>query len=312
MTTIHGKPISKMTLGTVQLGLPYGIANQAGQPTLEQSFDLLDRAIAGGVTVLDTAARYGESEATIGAYLRERPTAKEKLAIVTKFHVDKKQYSYDELEATIRTSVESSLEKLGLNTIDMLLIHDARDFQIDPDGIEKILVGLIQEGLTKSIGASAYRFDEIAPILERDPFEAFQLPVNLLDQRYKTAGKTYEQIQNKTIFARSIYLQGLFFKKPEDITGNLTVLRPYVQKVQDLAQSLNLTVAQLCMKYVESLSWVDSLVIGAELPEQVDDNLKILSLPSLPAETIQEIESSFTDVPEIAFDPSKWNFKAEM
>lgn len=316
MPTLNGKPISKMTLGTVQLGLPYGIANQVGQPSLEQSFELLDRAVEGGVNVLDTAARYGESEAILGAYLRDRPAAKEKLTIVTKFHIDEKSLSFDQLKRSICQSVERSLECLGIESIDLLLMHDARDFQMNPDGMEKILNGLIQSGQVKVVGASAYQFDEIRPLLECDLFEAFQLPVNLLDQRYRAADETaraaHEKIQSKLIFARSIYLQGLFFKKPEEVTGNLTVLRPYVQKVQELAQRLSLTVAQLCMKYVESLPWVDSLVIGAELPEQVADNLRIIELPPLPPETINEIETSFTEVPEIAFDPSKWDFKAEM
>ena len=312
MATINEKSISQMTLGTVQLGLPYGIANQVGQPTQEQSFELLDRAIGGGVIVLDTAAKYGESEATIGTYLRLSPETKEILTIATKFHVDESISSYGQLESSINQSVERSLERLGIDSIDLLLMHDAHDFQLNPDGIEKILDRLLQTGLVKTIGASAYRFDEIIPLLEREFFEAFQLPVNLFDQRYKTAGKVYEKIQSKVIFARSIYLQGLFFKKPEDIVGNLAVLQTHVQKVQELAQELGLTIAQLCFKYVESLPWVDSLVIGAELPEQVDDNLKILAMPPLQSETIQEIETIFNDVPQIAFDPRRWNFRIKL
>lgn len=307
---LNGKPISKMTLGTVQLGLQYGIANRTGRPTCEESFKLLDTAIAGGVTVLDTAAAYGESEATIGAYLRQNPAMKEKLVIVTKFMLKQKELSFDQIKTSIHQSVECSLQRLGIDYIDLLLMHDAAEFQIDPDGIQRILSELRDNGYVKTIGASAYRFEEIEPLLERDLFEAYQLPINLLDQRYGAPGESYEKMRQKTIFARSIYLQGLFFKKPEELTGNLTVMRPHVEKVRQWAKDLDRTVAQLCMAYVRSLPWVDSLVVGAELPEQVADNLKNLQLPPIPATILKEIETSFTQVPDVAFDPSTWNLAA--
>lgn len=40
-TVINGKQLSKMTLGTVQLGMNYGIANNDGQPDSEQSRSML-------------------------------------------------------------------------------------------------------------------------------------------------------------------------------------------------------------------------------------------------------------------------------
>ncbi len=77
--------ISKMTLGTVQLGLSYGVNNIAGMPTKERSFAILDAAYEGGVTVLDTSDDYGKSEEVIGDYLRENPD--KHFEICTKFKV---------------------------------------------------------------------------------------------------------------------------------------------------------------------------------------------------------------------------------
>lgn len=299
-----------MTLGTVQLGLRYGIANQTGQPSRDQSFELLDAAIDGGVTVLDTAASYGDSELTIGDYLRQRPEVKEKLIVVTKFRVKEDGLSFEQMKEMIHRSVEQSLERLGLECIDLLLMHDATEFQKDPDGIERILGELRQQGCVKMVGASAYRMEEIKPLLDRELFEAFQMPIHLLDHRYKSEKESYEKMQRKVIFARSIYLQGLFFKKSEELTGNLAVLRPHVQKVQELARQLGVTVAQLCVKYTLALPWIDSLVLGAELPEQVIDNLKNINLPPIPPETLEEIEASFTEVPDVAFHPGTWDLTA--
>ena len=69
---------SGMTLGTVQLGMNYGIANQGGKPDEQKSFSILRSALEGGVTALDTARAYGDSEEVIGRFLKtwegEKPT----------------------------------------------------------------------------------------------------------------------------------------------------------------------------------------------------------------------------------------------
>ena len=68
-TEIGGKKISKMTLGTVQLGMNYGIANENGQPKEEQSMEMLGAALESGVNSLDTARAYGNSEDVLGHFL---------------------------------------------------------------------------------------------------------------------------------------------------------------------------------------------------------------------------------------------------
>ena len=56
----------KLALGTVQLGIPYGIANQTGMPDDTTALEILRAAHEHGYTWLDTAAGYGQSEAVIG------------------------------------------------------------------------------------------------------------------------------------------------------------------------------------------------------------------------------------------------------
>ncbi len=61
--------ISQFSLGTVQLGLSYGVANDSGKPSREQAHELLRCALEGGVNSIDTAAAYGDSEEVIGSFL---------------------------------------------------------------------------------------------------------------------------------------------------------------------------------------------------------------------------------------------------
>lgn len=57
----------KLVLGTVQFGLPYGIANQSGQVSRAEAKVILALARSAGIDTLDTAIAYGESETCLGA-----------------------------------------------------------------------------------------------------------------------------------------------------------------------------------------------------------------------------------------------------
>ena len=61
---------SNLGLGTVQFGQDYGVSNKHGRVTRSEAEAILRRAAAAGMTVLDTAAEYGQAEETLGS-LRE-------------------------------------------------------------------------------------------------------------------------------------------------------------------------------------------------------------------------------------------------
>nr|MBQ4319696.1 aldo/keto reductase [Clostridia bacterium] len=63
---LNGSRLSAMTLGTVQLGMDYGIGGKIEKPDKDYAFAILDRAIESGVNILDTANNYGDSERVIG------------------------------------------------------------------------------------------------------------------------------------------------------------------------------------------------------------------------------------------------------
>ena len=69
---IKGVDISAVSLGTVQLGMNYGINNANGKPDQATAFKILDAAMDSGMNALDTAAGYGDSEIVIGQWLKQR------------------------------------------------------------------------------------------------------------------------------------------------------------------------------------------------------------------------------------------------
>ena len=65
------KSSPKMMIGTVQFGIPYGIANNQGQPSNEEVMAIMKHAHESGVDEYDTAAAYGESEKRLGYSFKE-------------------------------------------------------------------------------------------------------------------------------------------------------------------------------------------------------------------------------------------------
>ena len=58
--------LSKLSFGTVQLGLDYGISNNSGKPTQKTADDIVEYLIHEGINCFDTATAYGNSEEVLG------------------------------------------------------------------------------------------------------------------------------------------------------------------------------------------------------------------------------------------------------
>ena len=72
----HGMKLSRFQLGTVQLGMTYGLGEDKEKPSLEKAMGILDAAMEQGINILDTANNYGDSEAIIGKWLDKRRSNK--------------------------------------------------------------------------------------------------------------------------------------------------------------------------------------------------------------------------------------------
>jgi len=295
------KKISPMTLGTVQLGMNYGIANNAGKPDEEKSFSILRTALSGGVTYLDTARGYGDSEEVIGRFLKtwDGPMP----GIVTK--IPKLQGSTPlELERFATESMEKSLDALGVNQVDMVMLHGATDPAIHGDACVSAVKALLDHGYTDQVGVSVYTAQDIASMLQYDVFTLTQVPMSIFDQRL-IAGGWIDKLKERdyTVFVRSVFLQGLFFLDPDGMTDPILLehAAPKLGILREIAERENMTVAQLAIAFIRDLPGVTSLVLGADTPEQVTHNIAYFDTPSLNESVMERLQREFAnvDIPEI-------------
>lgn len=293
--------ISPMTLGTVQLGMNYGIANDAGKPDEEKSFSILRTALENGVTALDTARAYGDSELVIGRFLKQWQG---KLpAIVTK--IPKLQGdSPKELEKFATESVEQSLERLGVNKVSAVMLHGAKDPIIHGKACADAVKALLDHGYTDRVGVSIYTAEDIEGMLPYDIFSVTQVPMSIFDQQL-IAGGFIDKLKQRdyTVFVRSVFLQGLFFLDPEKVTDPILVEHavPKIRLIQQIAADLGMSVAQLAIAFMRDCAGVTSLVLGADTPEQVKSNIAYFDAPALDEATMTLLkkEFAFVNIPEI-------------
>ena len=292
---------SPMTLGTVQLGMNYGIANDAGKPDEEKSFSILRSALEGGVNTLDTARAYGDSELVIGRFLKQwqgqRPN------IITK--VPKLQGdSPRELEKFATESVELSLERLGVNKVDGIMLHGAKDPIIHGKKCADAVKALLDHGYTDRVGVSVYVAEDIEGMLPYDVFSLTQVPMSIFDQQLIADGSISRlQERGYSVFVRSVFLQGLFFLDPDKVDDPILVEHavPKIRLLQRIAADLGISVAQLAIAFMRDCAGVTSLVLGADTPEQVSANIAYFDAPALDESVMRLLqkEFAFVDIPEI-------------
>ena len=302
--TDWGRPFSRMSLGTVQLGLDYGIANMDGKPSLEQSHAVLNAAIQGGVTALDTAATYGNSEKVLGSYFRAFG-GRDGIFITTKFSVNMAGAPKREVRAAILRSLENSLKNLETDRVDCLMLHRADDYDEQGDAIAQTLSELKAEGAIGCAGISIYHPESLKRPLETDVFSMVQAPMNMFDHALKDSG-CLDILRRRGIalIIRSVFLQGLFFLDPDampesDLRG---VAADKLRMIRALAAREGMTMAELAIAYVRDMPGVTSLVLGAEKPDQVRQNLAYFAdgAAELSAKGRRFIdENCAADIPEI-------------
>ncbi|HEY0670284.1 MAG TPA: aldo/keto reductase [Sphingobacteriaceae bacterium] len=298
--------ISKLTLGTVQLGLPYGIANKGGQPDLQSSHQLLQFALKSGINTLDTARDYGEAEDVIGSF----PDAA-KFNIVSKFKLSDAALQNKALaiqEAT--ASVEKSCKTLKIDKVPVCLLHKnmQQDMEATARMLPQVLDELEKEGLIATGGISVYTPQELQFIRNWDSIRAVQVPVNVFDTRVLQNNIMQTLIDNNVnVFARSVYLQGLVVMAEDNLPSNLSFTRPFLSGLREIAAEAGLSAKEFAFAFVRDMPGITSLVVGVETISQIQENVSLLQLPTLSSDIYLKVREQFLDMPVKVITPALWN-----
>lgn len=154
-----GLKLSRMVYGLWRLGDDADTSPRHVQAKIES-------CLAQGITTFDEADIYGdyESESLFGAALKAAPALKEKIEVVTKCDImlmsdkfpTRRVKHYDTSAAHIAASVDTSLKRMGIDRIDLLLLHRPDPF-MDHHETGAALDAAVKAGKVRAVGVSNFR-----------------------------------------------------------------------------------------------------------------------------------------------------------
>jgi aryl-alcohol dehydrogenase-like predicted oxidoreductase len=301
---------SSVTLGTVQLGLNYGVANRSGKPNDAEAAAILSVASKAGITHIDTARAYGDSESRIGRLLPH--DSKSPVKIITKLQLSdslQDNASTREIMSAVDASVYGSCRDLRRERLEVLMFHRIADM-IRWDGAA---IGRLQELVDSrvicALGVSVYAPADAVKALSDKRITHLQIPFNLLDSRWFDGDflQALAQRPEVCVHVRSVFLQGLLINQANTWPSWVAQSGSLVKKIEQLADELGRkSTADLCMAYVRSFPWVATLVLGVETARQLEELLRCAAEPVLTEEQASLVQSRLGDVPARLLNPSLW------
>ena len=284
--------LNKIIIGSAQFGLKYGIANKNKYLNFDEINQILSYAYSKGINSIDTAKNYGDSEDKIGKYLSNNLNQKWK--IITKVN-DNKSKLTDQLKLSQR--------KICIFP-NILMSHNVDLFISDFYQKELVLCKSFFPSLR--YGVSVYNQEEIERAIKCNTIpEVIQLPINVLDKRLFESNIINEcKNLGVEIHARSIFLQGLFFLSDNQIKKKFNDAFIVIQKLKKIGKKLDLTLPELSLLWVNSLNFIDKIVIGVDSLTQLKINIDSLENKKLNNLADEILDISYLN--ENILNPQRW------
>jgi aryl-alcohol dehydrogenase-like predicted oxidoreductase len=296
-----GLYVSEICLGTMTFG-GQGMWQAIGALQQDESTRIIERALKAGVNFLDTADVYseGRSEQLVGQALKDLGVKRSDVVVATKVFGDMGKAPNDRgaSRGHIMDGVKASLDRLGLDHIDLYQIHG--NDRITPlEETLRALDDLVREGLVRYIGVSnwaAWKITKANMMADARGWTRFAT----LQAYYSIAGRDLERElapmmddQDMGLLAWSPLagglLSGKFSRDADGPQGARRVVfdfppvnreRAYdcIDVMREIGEAHGVSVARVALAYILAKPFTTSIIIGAKTVEQVDDNLAAADL----------------------------------
>jgi len=294
--------VSEIGLGCWQLG-----GADWGNLDDQRAFEILNAAADAGITFLDTADVYGlgRSETLIGQFLKQRKGA---FFVATKLGRMSGLYPDKYTEAGVRVATEASLNRLGVDALDLTQLHCVPPQILQRGEIFDWLRNLQREGKIKNFGASVESMDEAKACLAQAGLCSLQIIFNLF--RQKPIHTIFAEAKQKHvgIIVRLPLASGLLsgrMTRTQEFPANdhrnynrdgqcFNVGETFAglpfEKGVELADALKplvpvgMTMPDMAQRWILDHDAVSTVITGASKPEQALANARVSNLPKLSAE----------------------------
>jgi len=295
-----GLKVSELCLGTMTFGGKgrFAAVGNLNQQTIDH---LLKRSIDAGINFIDTANIYSEglSEELTGQAIRNIGINRDDLVIATKVRGTMGPGPNDKglTRKHIMQQVDASLKRLQLDYIDLYQVHS-----FDPltplEETLRALDDMVRHGKVRYVGASNFAAWQLMKALDYSAYNQVAKFVSL-QAHYTIATRELERElvplmmdQKLGLLVWSPLAGGLLTGKykrgitPEDgrlsrfdfVQVNKEKLFDIVEILEPMAAAKGATVAQLSLAWLLHQPVTTSVIIGANKPEQLEDNLKAVDI----------------------------------
>lgn len=256
--------------------------------TDEAAERFLNAVLDCGINFIDTAPDYGASEERIGRFIGTR---RSEFILATKCGCVYTQCD-DHLELdhvwskdVIRRNVETSLQRLRTDHLDILQFHGGDAETLQREGLIDVLLELRDQGLVRFIGISS-SLPELGPLVELEVFDTFQIPYSCLAPQHQRL------IERAAETGAGIILRGGIAQGGP----NAVIQRPQLNQVWETARldevlPQGMTRAELILRYTLSLPNCDTTIIGTCDPHHLAENIAAAIRGPLPPELDLAIKS---------------------
>jgi D-threo-aldose 1-dehydrogenase len=292
-SSLPTKPLGKTGLEVTTLGVGCAWLGRRADGSIDEDTGLASilAAVDSGVRLIDTASLYagGAAERIAGQALRERPALAGQIIVETKVR-DVRDFGYTADET--RRSVETSLQRLGIDHIPMIYLHDpsAAMFErvMGPGGGLAALRQLQSEGVVGHVGIASNNPWDNAPYVESGEFEAAVVPDAYslisqvaLDRIFPAAERFGMGIVVATPLERGLLATGARAATPEFWANRQfsPEVLAHVERMEAVCAEYGVSLLAAALQYVVRNPIVSTTVPGARLPEEAVANSNALREP---------------------------------
>ena len=296
--------VSALGLGTVELGIPYGI-RVPPPPDDGLCLGLLHRARDHGVTYFDTAPVYGRSEEIVG---RAFPGCRG-VVVATKISLRDESGALlppHLLAREVLASVDRSRRRLSVETLDVLQIHNLGEGDLG-EPLRAAMAEQVHAGRVRHWGVSTYgRRAPRDALRHRQAIDLLQVAYSILDRTLEEGILPRCRERGLGIVVRSVFLQGVLSTRRRHLGARLEPLRLAADAAGRVADGLGIGLPELALRFACHESRAHVTLVGTAHPEELDANLRALAAGPLPADAVAELRRIHIE-DESLLNPGTWN-----